>query len=414
MENQATLQAELPQWAALAQDAPPNAQAEAVDFIKTRPLPTTRKEFWKYTRLSKFKNASLNFGSQPKTLDLPPRLADAQGRLVLVNGVFSKGLSDIEEVHGLKVSEGDFAFDYAEEIPDRIYFKMLNRALPTATLKLELSATKQETSLEILHVITQNHLLIQPGIFAQIAPEAQCRIYEHFHVSAEAKSVFFNGLHTLKLDQNSGCNWTLVQTPGSQNAMVQNSWVSQDAHSRFTLNTLSFDAELIRNNVWVFADQPQTQSRLNGITLCGGKSHIDHHTFMDHRAPHTDSYENYRAVLGGQSTAVFNGKVMVRPNAQKINAYQNNRNMLLSDTARVNTKPELEIYADDVKCSHGSTTGRLNEEALFYLRARGISERTAIKLLIDAFFIEILSDVPSEVQRFLLQEQVRHHLEIIA
>jgi Fe-S cluster assembly protein SufD len=149
---------------------------------------------------------------------------------------------------------------------------------------------------------------------------------------------------------------------------------------------------------------------LNGAYLLKDLQHLDNHTIVDHIAPHCNSNELYKGILSGKATGVFNGKVFVRPNAQKISAFQSNANVLLSDDASVNSKPELEIYANDVKCSHGSTTGQLDEDAVFYLRARGLSEKSARSLITQAFITEVVDKVEQkEVQDFIKNKLIELH-----
>jgi len=146
---------------------------------------------------------------------------------------------------------------------------------------------------------------------------------------------------------------------------------------------------------------------LNGLFAPAGTQHLDTHTLVDHVAPHTTSDENYRGVAEGRGRGVFNGRVIVRPGAQKIDARQSNRNLLLSPTAEIDTKPELEIYADDVKCSHGATTGQLDATALFYLRSRGLSEADARAVLIRAFAESVLASIRHEPVRHYLEHQLQ-------
>ena len=150
---------------------------------------------------------------------------------------------------------------------------------------------------------------------------------------------------------------------------------------------------------------------LNGFYLPKEKQLVDNHTRVDHLVPHCESHELYRGVIDDKATAVFNGKVMVHRDAQKTNAFQANNNVLLSDDATINSKPELEIYADDVKCSHGSTIGQLDEEAIFYLRARGLSEDSAIRLLLNAFAADVLEHVGIESFRQLVEEKIENGLK---
>jgi Fe-S cluster assembly protein SufD len=156
------------------------------------------------------------------------------------------------------------------------------------------------------------------------------------------------------------------------------------------MHTVTLNGTLVRNNVRVRVNGTNCETNLYGAYLLKGNQHTDNHTIIDHMMPHCLSNELYKGVIDDQATAVFNGKVFVRKDAQKINAFQSNGNVLMTDKASVNSKPELEIYADDVKCSHGSTTGQLNEEAVFYLQSRGISERSARNLLVEAFIGEVL------------------------
>ncbi len=162
------------------------------------------------------------------------------------------------------------------------------------------------------------------------------------------------------------------------------------------MNTVTLNGMLVRNNLTVRVNGENATSNLNGVYLLKGKQHVDNHTVVDHKVSHCNSNELYKGVIDEDATAVFNGKVYVRQNAQKINAFQSNGNILLSDNASINSKPELEIYADDVKCSHGSTTGQLDEEAVFYLRSRGISEAAAKKLLVIAFVEDVLTNIENE------------------
>ena len=172
--------------------------------------------------------------------------------------------------------------------------------------------------------------------------------------------------------------------------------VKQEKNSNFTLNTLTFNGNFVRNDVNVLVNGQNVETNLNGAYLVRNNQLVDNHTVVDHLVANCQSNELYKGVLYDKSTAVFNGKVFVRPDAQKINAFQSNGNVLLSDDASVNSKPELEIYADDVKCSHGSTTGQLDENAVFYLRARGLSEKSAKELLVSAFISDVLNKIENE------------------
>jgi Fe-S cluster assembly protein SufD len=159
---------------------------------------------------------------------------------------------------------------------------------------------------------------------------------------------------------------------------------------------MTLDGTLVRNNLNIEVNGVNCMTNLHGAYVLKSNQHVDNHTIVDHKQPHCESNELYKGVMDEKSTGVFNGKVFVRKDAQKINAFQSNGNVLLSDDATVDSKPELEIYADDVKCSHGSTTGQLDEEAVFYLRARGISEKSARHLMVAAFIGDVLSKIEND------------------
>jgi Fe-S cluster assembly protein SufD len=180
------------------------------------------------------------------------------------------------------------------------------------------------------------------------------------------------------------------------NFHISTEQVAQEKNSTFSINTITLNGSFLRNNLNIEVNGTNCSTHLNGAYLLNGNQHVDNHTIVDHKMPNCESNELYKGVIDGNSTAVFNGKVFVRKDAQKINAFQSNGNVLLSDNATIDSKPELEIYADDVKCSHGSTTGQLDETAIFYLRARGISEKSARNLLVSAFIEDVLSKIKSE------------------
>ena len=187
-----------------------------------------------------------------------------------------------------------------------------------------------------------------------------------------------------------------IQAEGTGDFHIGTEQVIQERDSTFTLTTSTFSGAIVRNNVHVQVIGENAETNLFGTYLLNDKQVVDNHTTVDHKVAHCLSNELYKGVIDDKATAVFNGKVFVRKDAQKINAFQSNANVLMSDDATVNSKPELEIYADDVKCSHGSTTGQLDEEAVFYLRARGISEKSARNLVVSAFVNDALEKTENE------------------
>ncbi len=220
-----------------------------------------------------------------------------------------------------------------------------------------------------------------------------------------------NAMTQVLLEENAELDLVTLQSESDTAYHFSSLDVSQERDSRFRSHHISLGGALARSEIYARLGAPGVDCALNGLFLVDGKQHVDSQTTVDHASPHGTSRELYKGILGGHSRGVFNGSVLVRPDAQKTNAQQSNRNLLISDDAQVNTKPTLEIAADDVKCSHGSTVGRLNEDALFYLRARGLDEPAAREMLTVAFASEIAGAIPQESLRTQVERLVAAKLE---
>ena len=192
---------------------------------------------------------------------------------------------------------------------------------------------------------------------------------------------------------NASAELIKIQSIGEKNSLISQEFATVQKDSKLSIHTISTEGNLIRNNINVSLAGEGSECYLNGLFLGSGNQHIDNHTLVNHDVPNCYSNELYKGILTDKAKGVFNGKVIVKQDAQKTNAFQYNGNLLLSDEAQIYSKPELEIYADDVKCSHGSTTGQLNKEALFYLESRGISKEGAKHLLVYAFAQDVLEKI---------------------
>jgi Fe-S cluster assembly protein SufD len=190
-----------------------------------------------------------------------------------------------------------------------------------------------------------------------------------------------------------------IQNENENTYHIGADYAVQQKDSTFTINTVPANGKLIRNNLNILLDGTGCTANLNGAICLNGDIHVDNQTYVDHAKPNCDSNELYKAVVNDQAASIFNGKIYVNKIAQQTNAFQSNANILMSDDAKANSKPQLEIYADDVKCSHGCTIGQFDDEALFYLRARGIKESTAKKVLLEAFIGEVLDNITIEAVR---------------
>jgi Fe-S cluster assembly protein SufD len=217
--------------------------------------------------------------------------------------------------------------------------------------------------------------------------------------------VFQNAVSEIFLDQEARLNLYKLQTNCDKTILVDNTSINQQQQSFVSCSTITTGGSMIRNNLNITINGEHCESHMYGLYLVQGKDHVDNHTTVDHRVANSFSNELYKGIIDDSATGVFNGKIFVQQDAQKTNAFQSNKNILLSDKASMNTKPQLEIWADDVKCSHGATTGQLDKDQVFYLRARGLDEKQARGLLLYAFATELLENISIPV--------LKEHLEKI-
>jgi len=363
---------------------------EAKHFLENRDFPTTKEETWKYTRLSKLANSTFSGSVSNDKFEIPSVHSDSY-RFVFTNGELTE-LS--EGINALSVR--DIASNKLESInSENRIFDAINLAYAENGLYIEIESNLQlEKPIEIIHISNGNKITNLRHII-RIKPNAKAEITMTY-LSSDKSYSFLNVISTIELEQDAHLSVNKIQVESGNDFHFSRETIKQDKNSNFTLNTLTFNGNFVRNDVNVSVNGQNAETNLNGAYLVKTNQLVDNHTVVDHLVANCQSNELYKGVLYDKSTAVFNGKVFVRPNAQKINAFQSNGNVLLSDDASVNSKPELEIYADDVKCSHGSTTGQLDENAIFYLRARGISEKSAKELLVSAFISEVLSRIENK------------------
>lgn len=244
-----------------------------------------------------------------------------------------------------------------------------------------------------------------------LAPKgAELKVIES-HVSLADEPRFTNAVTELVLGPNARVEHCKIQQDSERAFHVSAVQAVLAQDSRWTSHAIALGARIARNQVQALFDAQGAEAILNGLYLCRGEQLIDHHTVVDHAQPHCESHEFYHGILAGRSHGVFNGKIFVRKDAQKTNAKQTNRNLLLSDSAIMDTKPQLEIFADDVKCTHGAAIGQLSDEALFYLRARGIGEKLAHRMLIEAFASDVIERITIDPVRAPLHQALAERFE---
>jgi Fe-S cluster assembly protein SufD len=223
---------------------------------------------------------------------------------------------------------------------------------------------------------------------------------------------FTSAVTEVVLEKDARVDFYTIQDDAAHASQVNTLHFRQLDPSYIHAVTVSLNGSLVRNNLNIALEAEHSEAHLYGLYFLKGKTHVDNHTVVDHRQPNCPSNELYKGIIDEQSTAVFNGKIFVQPQAQKTNAYQSNKNILLSGEATVNTKPQLEIFADDVKCSHGCTVGQLDEEGLFYLQSRGIPEKMARALLVHSFAMDILEHIHLPLIREFVDELIENRLDI--
>ncbi len=394
-------------------------------------FPTTDHEEWRFTNVTPIAklpfNPVLEYSANDLTLKKikPITFEKMKGsRLVFVDGHFSKELSVISNYsNGIKI--GSLAAAVATNSRmleqhlaryarfDENAFAALNTAfffdgafvfIPDGVvvdepIHLLFIATAKETG----NTIHPRNLLI-------VGKNSKATLIESYENYSKTP-YFTNALTEIVVGENAVVEHCKLQKEALNSFHIATIHAHQKKDSHFTSHSISVGAQLARNNIHAVLDAEGIDCILNGLYLANGTQLVDHHTVVDHAKPNCGSHEYYHGILDGQSKGVFNGKIFVRKDAQKTDAKQTNRNLLLSSDATVDTKPQLEIFADDVKCTHGATIGQLDEEAIFYLKSRGIGNGAARSMLIHAFASEVLNRIKMELVQVSLDRLLNDYLD---
>jgi Fe-S cluster assembly protein SufD len=382
----------------------------AIQYLEEKGIPTNKDEEYKYCNIDvvfrkEFKNIENNFS----TINALPKLDDC------INVYMHNGNFNSTEVHSEKITISDLktAAVSHKEIIQKHFCKYINRSLTAATALnsafanngLFIYVPKSVVSQKpiCIHYLASNtgEAMIHPRLLIVIEANAELNFIEKYYGYENGKC-FATTTQEIIVGNNAKVNHYRVQAENANAYSVSSIDVQQGADSVYNCNTFIFGGALVRNNHHITLNGKNGESHLNGLLIANDSNLIDNHTLIDHAVANCNSNELYKGIANDKATAVFNGKIMVRRDAQKTNAYQSSKNILMSDDATVNTKPQLEIFADDVKCSHGTSTGKVDEEALFYLKARGIGDTSARRLLLQAFAQELIDKIEIES----LQEEV--------
>ena len=411
MENISKIQAFSSEFKETPLPFPVATIAAAKNTLLHLDFPTTKTEFWKYTRLAKLAQLRLNQEKIRENEQVVAPLTD-NGIVRITNGYitsFSKEIAGLTITPFSKCSEQQLSLIGKKADLNQNIFLALNTLYSQEGLFIEVEENAQiEGVFQLLFHAHGENCFAPFRVFIHVKKGSSFKLIQQFTASGE--HLFSLPIVEYLIEENARISCDKLQMENASSFLMCKDYSIQKRNSTVLLNTFSISGAWVRNNSSFLIEGENCETNLNGAYLLKDLQHLDNHTIVDHIAPHCNSNELYKGILSGKSTGVFNGKVFVRPNAQKISAFQSNANVLLSDDASVNSKPELEIYANDVKCSHGSTTGQLDEDAVFYLRARGLSEKSARSLITQAFITEVVDKVEQkEVRDFIQNKLVELH-----
>ena len=374
-------------------------------------FPSKKDEAWKYTSLAKLlKNDYSIFPKKESSIELKDVkkyfLYEIDSyKVVFIDGIYSPFLSDTTH-DGIDVCLLSAALTKPKyrEVIEKYFNQVADKEERLTALNTSFAkegayvyvpkSVVAEKPIQIIHFSTgeQGDFLLQPRSLVVVEENAQVQIIER-HQSLAAHEVLTNAVTEIFAAKSALVDYYKIQNDRLDASLIDNTYVAQESDSNVNVHTFSFGGKLTRNNLNFTQNGEHIDSTMKGITIIGEQQHVDHYTLVNHVQPNCESHQDYKGIYADKSVGVFNGKIYVDKIAQKTNAFQQNNNILLDDKATINTKPQLEIFADDVKCSHGCTIGQLDEDALFYLRTRGIPKREAKGLLTYAFANNVLESV---------------------
>jgi Fe-S cluster assembly protein SufD len=395
----------------LEADSPINdLKSKAIKIFEAEGFPSKKLEDWKYTSLNSLlktdyslsprKDHALDFKDVKRYF-----LHDIDTyKVVFVDGVYSSFLSETthDKIDVCLLSAALSKPKYQPVI--ETYFNKAAKDDSLTSLNTAFAREgayifipkhiEVEKPIEIINFSTGNEaaLMLQPRNLIIVGENAHVQIIER-HQNLSENAVLTNSVTEIFAEKRAYLDYYKIQNDRESASLIDTTFVDQQEQSNCRVHTFSFGGNMTRNNLNYYQRGERCDSTLKGITILEGKQHVDHNTLVHHIEPNCESHQDYKGIYGDSSTGVFNGKVVVEKEAQKTDAFQQNNNILIDDKATINAKPQLEIFADDVKCSHGCTIGQLDEEALFYLRTRGIGQKEARALLMYAFANNVLESV---------------------
>ncbi|TRO67227.1 Fe-S cluster assembly protein SufD [Christiangramia sabulilitoris] len=402
---------------------------EAIKDFETLGFPTRKDENWKYTSLNSVLKHDYSFFPEKEDAieyrDIKKYLIHDIDTydLVFIDGIFSSHLSQTthDKIDVCLMSSAlnkekyrPIIENYYNKIAPKTGLNSLNTAFAREGAFIHIDKNKlADKPIQIINFATGNEsaLLLQPRNLVVVDENSHVQIIER-HQSLTDHPVLTNSVTEIFADRRAIVDYYKIQNDKSAASLIDNTYIQQKSESNVSVHTFSFGGKLTRNNLNFYQKGERIDSTMKGVTIIEDKQHVDHNTLVHHIEPNCESHQDYKGIYGDSSTGVFNGKVVVEKEAQKTNAYQSNNNILADDKATINSKPQLEIFADDVKCSHGCTIGQLDAEALFYLQSRGIPRKEARGLMMYAFANNVLESVKIPEVKKRINKLIASKLEV--
>jgi len=402
---------------------------EAFNNFQSKGFPSSKDEEYRYTQIGRVLKKKIDFSKtasyhQETEQTQKPLFHDADAIHIYVNnGIVDKESIGQINVNGLEISTlREAVSKNTDEVinhlgkyakPGNDPFAALNTAFSYEGVFIKVQKNKNIEKPILIHYTSSAHPVsssIQSRNLVIVDQGAKANIVESFSSESEVE-MFRNHVSEVVVGANAFANYYKLQNQNKATYLIDNTYISQYRDSKVQAFTVSLEGKIIRNNLNFLLEDENSEAHMFGLYVAHEDTHIDNHTSVDHKFPNCFSNEIYKGILDDHSKGVFNGKIFVQQDAQKTNAFQSNKNILLSDTATINTKPQLEIWADDVSCSHGCTTGQLDEEQLFYLRSRGISESKAKAMLLHAFVNDVIDEIEVSFLHDFINDEMYNRLD---
>ena len=376
-------------------------------------FPDNRIEEWKYTNIKKIVNREYKISKNKEEIDIS-NFTDYEPRIILINGVLSEDISILpEEIEIMPLIEAIERDVIGREIfednrMNEDSFWAMNTAFMDAGIYLKVPDGLQiNIPILMMNITTSVEIptVCHPRNIIEVGKDAKLSIIEQY-VDSGNEDMLTNSVTQIYTEENGVVEHIMKTNLSDKGVHIGNINAYQNKNSRINTHNFCMSGKVIRNNLNFSLRGNGSYCQMNGLYLVDGEEHVDNHTTVEHLVSHCGSKEHYKGIVGGRGSAVFNGRIRVHKNAQKTDAVQNNENLLLTDDAVIHTKPELEIYADDVKCTHGATIGQIDEDALFYLRCRGIEKKEAREIMIKAYVGEIIERIEDDTMQSMLEKEV--------